>query len=200
MERLDKLMTLEAMLSEYRDQLLFVDVLNGTPDNFTEGIVRFVTNNDDDARIEECLEYCDEMDWGLVSIGVPKCLYENKIEVGCTTFAIVKKCWSNVRCIQVGSQEYNDFLEALNDLDDCTDDVMLTPNRLMSWEEMKREYPRRWVFVKVVEGNHTNFTKGIVLAVVSDDRLADGMEFCKSKGWNYTYARTTICPFLNSIC
>ncbi|MDE7327236.1 MAG: hypothetical protein K2N63_13345 [Lachnospiraceae bacterium] len=51
---------------------------------------------------------------------------------------------------------------------------MLKPNKLMTWEEMKKEYPGKWVFVEVVEGTHTNFTKGVVRTVVEDKYLAEG--------------------------
>ena len=56
---------------------------------------------------------------------------------------------------------------------------MENPNKLMTWEEMKKEYPAKWVFVEVVEGNRTNFTKGIVRAVVEDGHLAEGTRYCK---------------------
>ena len=76
---------------------------------------------------------------------------------------------------------------------------MLKPNKLMTWDEMKKEYPAKWVFVEVVEGTRTNFTKGIVRAVVEDEYVADGMEYCESNGWNVTRSRTTIEPFMGIV-
>lgn len=76
---------------------------------------------------------------------------------------------------------------------------MLKPNKLMTWEEMVNEYPAKWVFVEVTGGTRTNFTKGIVRAVVEDGHLAEGMEYCKSNGWDVTHTRTTIEPFMGIV-
>gem|GEM_PF-3094812 len=76
---------------------------------------------------------------------------------------------------------------------------MENPNKLMTWEEMKQKYPAKWVFVEVVEGNRTNFTKGIVRAVVEDGHLAEGTRYCKSIGWDCTYDRTTVEPFMGIV-
>ena len=72
---------------------------------------------------------------------------------------------------------------------------ILKPNKLMTWKEMKKEYPAKWVFVEVVGGSRINFSKGVVRAVVEDDYLADGMEYCMAQGWNCTFKRTTVEPF-----
>lgn len=77
--------------------------------------------------------------------------------------------------------------------------IMLKPNKLMTWEEMKKEYPAKWVFVEVVEGTRTNFTKGIVRAVVEDDYLAEGRRYCKLNGWDVTHKRTTLEPFMGIV-
>lgn len=76
---------------------------------------------------------------------------------------------------------------------------MLKPNKLMTWEEMRKEYPGKWVFVEVVEGTRINFTKGIVRAVVEDEYLADGIRYCRSAGWNVTRKRTTVEPFMGIV-
>lgn len=76
---------------------------------------------------------------------------------------------------------------------------MLKPNKLMTWEEMKKEYPAKWVFVEVVEGNETNYTKGIVRAVVGDEHLAEGSRYCKSMGWDCVCDRTTVEPFMGIV-
>lgn len=76
---------------------------------------------------------------------------------------------------------------------------MLKPNKLMTWEEMKKEYPGKWVFVEVVEGNEANFTKGIVRAVVEDGHLVDGTEYCELKEWDCTFKRTTVEPFMGIV-
>ena len=76
---------------------------------------------------------------------------------------------------------------------------MLKPNKLMTWEEMKKEYPAKWVFVEVVEGTRTNFTKGIVRAVVEDDFLAEGSRYCRLNGWDVTHTRTTVEPFMGIV-
>lgn len=76
---------------------------------------------------------------------------------------------------------------------------MLNPDKLMTWEEMQKEYPAKWVFVEVVEGTRTNFTKGIVHAVVEDGHLAEGMEYCELNGWDATHKRTTLEPFMGIV-
>jgi len=69
----------------------------------------------------------------------------------------------------------------------------------MIWEEMQKECPAKWVFVEVVEGTRTNFTKGIVRAVVEDDYLAEGRRYCKLNGWDVTRRRITIEPFMGIV-
>lgn len=76
---------------------------------------------------------------------------------------------------------------------------MLKPNKLMTRNEMRKEYPGKWVFVEVVEGNETNYTKGIVRAVVDDDFVADGMKYCMSMGWDCIHDRTTVEPFMGIV-
>ena len=76
---------------------------------------------------------------------------------------------------------------------------MLNPNKLMTWEEMKNEYPAKWVFVEVVEGNETNFIKGIVHAVVEDGHLVEGLDYCEQNGWDCTSKRTTVEPFMGIV-
>lgn len=76
---------------------------------------------------------------------------------------------------------------------------MLTPNELRTWDEMVEKYPGKWVFVEVVEGSRINVDKGVVRAVVEDGCLADGMEYCKSKRWDCTFARTTVEPFMGIV-
>lgn len=76
---------------------------------------------------------------------------------------------------------------------------MLNPNKLMTWDEMKKEYPAKWVFVEVVEGNEANIKKGIVHAVVEDGHLIDGMDYCDARGLNYTFDRTTVEPFMGIV-
>lgn len=76
---------------------------------------------------------------------------------------------------------------------------MLKPDKLMTWEEMKKEFPAKWVFVEVIEGDAANIKVGMVRAVVEDEHLADGIKYCRSKGINYTYSRTTVEPFIGVV-
>ena len=64
---------------------------------------------------------------------------------------------------------------------------MLKPDKLMTWDEMVKRYPAKWVFVEVVEGTRTNFTKGIVRAVVEDDYLAERTRYGTLSGGDGTH-------------
>ena len=76
---------------------------------------------------------------------------------------------------------------------------MLKPNELMTWAEVVKKYPGKWVFVEVVEGNVAKIKKGIVRAVVEDGHLADGKKYCISQGWKCVSKRTTYAPFMGIV-
>lgn len=73
---------------------------------------------------------------------------------------------------------------------------MLTPNKLMTWDEMVREYPAKWVFVEVTKGDATNFDEGVVRVVAQDQEVEDAMDYCSEQGLRYTFQRTTVEPFM----
>lgn len=73
---------------------------------------------------------------------------------------------------------------------------MLTPNELMTWDQMVERYPGRWVFVEVTKGNATNFDEGVVRAVARDQEVEDAMDYCVEQGFQYTFQRTTVEPFM----
>lgn len=76
---------------------------------------------------------------------------------------------------------------------------MLKPNELMTWDEMVKRYPAQWVFVEITKGDDANIEKGIVRAVSEDDSLAEAWKYCASQGWDFTYKRTTVEPFMGIV-
>ena len=72
---------------------------------------------------------------------------------------------------------------------------MEQPNECMTWEEMKRRYPSKWVIVDVIEGTLTNIKAGIVKYVATDDEIDDIWCQCLDQGLNYDKARTTVEAF-----
>lgn len=76
---------------------------------------------------------------------------------------------------------------------------MLTPNELMTWDEMVKRYPAKWVFVEITKGEGINFEEGIVRAVSEDGKLAEAWDYCTEKGWSFIYQRTTADPFMGVV-
>ncbi len=76
---------------------------------------------------------------------------------------------------------------------------MLTPNKLMTWDEMVREYPEKWVFVEITKGDEADIKEGIVRAVSEDGKLAEAWEYCMVHGWDCMYSRTTVDPFIGIV-
>lgn len=76
---------------------------------------------------------------------------------------------------------------------------MLTPNELMTWNEMKERYPSRWVFVEVKKGEGINIEEGIVRAVAEDGKLAEAWDYCTAHGWKFMYKRTSAEPFMGIV-
>ncbi len=72
---------------------------------------------------------------------------------------------------------------------------MEQPNEFMTWEEMKRRYPSKWVIVETIEGTATNIKSGIVRYVASDDEIDDIWVKCHKDGFNYDKKRTKMEPF-----
>ncbi len=72
---------------------------------------------------------------------------------------------------------------------------MEQPNELMTWEEMKRRYPSKWVIVDKKEGNSSTIRTGIVKYVATDDEIDDIWCQCLDQGLNYDKARTSVEAF-----
>ena len=49
---------------------------------------------------------------------------------------------------------------------------MSEPNKLMTWDEMKKEYPDRWVIIKKTKGNLSTIEEGVVKYVATDDEVS----------------------------
>lgn len=76
---------------------------------------------------------------------------------------------------------------------------MLQPNKLMTWKEMVKEYPGKWVFVEQTKGDEGTLEEGYVKFVCTDDEMEDVWIMCMDNNWNYVKERTTIEPLLGII-
>ena len=72
---------------------------------------------------------------------------------------------------------------------------MEQPNELMTWEEMVRRYPSKWVVVDKKEGDASNIDVGVVKYVANDDEIDDIWCQCLDAGLNYDKARTKMEAF-----
>lgn len=72
---------------------------------------------------------------------------------------------------------------------------MEQPNEFMTWEEMKKRYPSKWVVVERVEGTATNIKSGIVKYVADDDEIDNIWVKCRKNGFNYNKKRTKMEAF-----
>ena len=62
-------------------------------------------------------------------------------------------------------------------------------NRRMTWDEMVREYPDRWVVVEDAEKNGPDVLSGKLVAVITDEEIGDYQADNLRKG--YDFRRTT---------
>lgn len=76
---------------------------------------------------------------------------------------------------------------------------MEQPNKLMTWNEMVKEYPDRWVIVQQTKGDVTNIEEGFVKFVATDDEVSDIWIQCRKAGLGYKKDRTTVEPFMGII-
>ncbi len=72
---------------------------------------------------------------------------------------------------------------------------MEQPNEFMTWEEMKRRYPSKWVIVDKIEGDASNIRTGIVKYVATDDEIDAIWVKCHKDGFHYDKARTKMEAF-----
>lgn len=68
---------------------------------------------------------------------------------------------------------------------------MLQPNTLMTWDQMVKAYPDKWVFVEKTKGGLSNVEEGIVRFVAADDEMCKVCVSCRKADLNYTRSRTT---------
>ena len=76
---------------------------------------------------------------------------------------------------------------------------METPNKLMTWDEMKKKYPGKWVFVDQTKGDGSNIEEGVVKYVATDDEMEDVWVQCMKQDLDYAMARTTVEPFMGVV-
>ena len=69
-------------------------------------------------------------------------------------------------------------------------------NRRMSWDEMVKEYPDRWVVIKDAEMDGPDIISGIIVTVKSDDDIMRFRIDNQKKG--YKFYRTSEGDFLGS--
>lgn len=72
---------------------------------------------------------------------------------------------------------------------------MEQPNEFMTWEEMRKRYPSKWVLVETTEGIMPNIKAGIVKYVANDDEIEDIWCQCLDQGLNYDKMRTKMDAF-----
>lgn len=72
---------------------------------------------------------------------------------------------------------------------------MEQPNELMTWEEMKKRYPSKWVIVEITKGEMPNIEEGIVRYVTNDDEIEAIWVKCRKNGFNYSKMRTKMEAF-----
>jgi len=77
--------------------------------------------------------------------------------------------------------------------------AMEQPNELMTWKEMKKRYPDKWVIVDKTEGNASTVKAGIVKYVASDDEIEDIWIECHKQGFDYYKRRTTVDSFMGIV-
>ena len=76
---------------------------------------------------------------------------------------------------------------------------MEQPNELMTWKEMVKRYPNRWVIVEKTKGNAATIEEGIVRFVVTDKEMPEVWIKCRKAGLDYDKDRTTVSSFSNFI-
>lgn len=76
---------------------------------------------------------------------------------------------------------------------------MLQPNEAMTWKEMVKRYPDRWVIVEQTKGDSSNIKEGIVRFVVTDEEMPRVWIECRKAGLGYKKDRTTVEPFMGIV-
>lgn len=71
---------------------------------------------------------------------------------------------------------------------------MLKPNKLMTWREMREQYPGYVVFVEVTKSGRRGFEEGIVRFVVELDMLEAMIKYCEDHNLKYVYQWVTGIP------
>lgn len=68
---------------------------------------------------------------------------------------------------------------------------MLKPNKLMTWWEMREQFPWRFVFVEVTKSGGRGFEEGIVRFVVETSEIEEMIKYCEEHNLNYVYQWVT---------
>ena len=76
---------------------------------------------------------------------------------------------------------------------------MEQPNESMTWKEMVKRYPDKWVIVEKTKGDLSNIEEGIVRFVVTDEEMPEVWIKCLDEGFDYDKDRTTVVPFMGVV-
>lgn len=68
---------------------------------------------------------------------------------------------------------------------------MLKPNKLMTWREMREQYPGYVVFVEVTKRGLRGFEEGVVRFVVELDAVEEMIKYCEEHHLDYVYQWVT---------
>lgn len=72
-------------------------------------------------------------------------------------------------------------------------------NRRMSWDEMVKEYPDRWVVIKDAEMDGPDIISGIIVTVKSDDEIMRFRIDNQKKGYKF-YRTSEQLSYLAQLC